>query len=67
MAKRQTIESRIVQYFRTAPLEQAELVLGLVQGEVKARRPKQVKTSKRTKQRVNGPVVADTRVEVVTA
>lgn len=39
MAKRQSLESRMVQYFRTAPLEQAEVMLGLAQGELRARRP----------------------------
>lgn len=38
MAKRQTIESKVVQYFRSADLAQAELVFGLVAGEMKARR-----------------------------
>ena len=66
MAKRQSIESRIVQYFRTAPLEQAELVLGLVQGEVKARRPKQVKRQAKNKTNSH-TATTDTRVEVATA
>ena len=38
MAKRQTIESRVITYFRTAPLAQAELVFGIVLGEVRLRR-----------------------------
>ena len=38
MAKRQTIESKVITYFRTAPLAQAELVFGIVLGEVRLRR-----------------------------
>ncbi len=38
MAKRQSQESRVLQYFRTAPQAEMELVFGLVTGEVKARR-----------------------------
>jgi len=66
MAKRQTIESRIVQYFRSAPLEQAELVLGLVQWEVKARRPVG-KISARPRKDKRVVAVNDTRVEVASA
>jgi hypothetical protein len=38
MARRQSNESRVLQYFRTAPQAEMELVYGLVQGEVRARR-----------------------------
>ncbi len=38
MAKRQTIESKVITYFRTAPLAQAELVFGIVLGEIRLRR-----------------------------
>lgn len=38
MPRRQSNESRVLQYFRTAPQAEMELVYGLVQGEVRARR-----------------------------
>lgn len=50
MARRQSNESRVLQYFRTAPQAEMELVYGLVQGEVRARRGAQgaPKTKKKT-------------------
>lgn len=66
MAKRQTIESRVLEYFRTAPQAEMELVYGLVQGEVKQRRaagmqPARVQVPRRKRRK---PEVVTPSVEV---
>jgi len=47
MAKRRSEEARVLAYFKSAPLEKAELMLGLVRDEVKVRIASNVSTSLR--------------------
>ena len=46
MPKRESIESRIINYFREEELSKANLVFGLVKGEMTKRQPKKRRPSK---------------------
>ena len=46
MPKRESIESRIINYFRDESLDKTSLMFGLVKGEMAKRQPKKRKTSK---------------------
>ena len=39
MSRKSSIESRIINYFETAPLSNVEIVLGIVKEKVKSRQP----------------------------
>ena len=46
MARKRSQAARIIGFFRDQPIEVAEQILGIVQEEVKARRPKLNRTPK---------------------
>jgi len=54
MPKRESIESRIINYFREEELSKAGLMFGLVKGEMAKRQPKKRKTRAKS-----GPEVVD--------
>jgi hypothetical protein len=57
MARKRSQAARIIGFFRDQPLEVAEQILGIVNEEVKARRPSRPKTAK-TARKPAVPVVA---------
>ena len=46
MARRVSVEVRMIDYFKSAPLETAKAVLAICQAEIKSREPKTVKRAK---------------------
>lgn len=71
MAKRASVEERVLQYFRTAPQNEMELLFKLVQGEVKQRRgaamqPALPRVPKRKRTRVGKATGAQTAFDTST-
>jgi hypothetical protein len=61
MSRKSSIESRIINYFETAPLSNVEIVLGIVKEKVKSRQPKVVgyaKVTRKAKAKKTNPNVA---------